>query len=349
MRHLTIDSHRIGDGEQPFVIAEVSGNHGGSLDRALDIVRAAAESGAHAVKLQTYRPETMTIESDAPGFRLSDGHELWGGRTLWDLYTQAHTPSEWHAPIFELARSLGLVAFSSPFDATAVDLLESLDVPAYKIASSEIIDLPLIERVAKTGKPLILSTGMASVAEIAAAVDTARAAGCTELALLSCTANYPADPADSNLRGLRLLADTFDVVVGLSDHTLGVGAALASVALGGSIVEKHLTLSRDDGGVDSAFSLLPGELALLVRESAVAARALGDERIGAVASEREGLRFRRSLYVVADVRAGDRVTPETVRAIRPAGGLAPELFGVVEGRTFTRDVPRGTALDWALV
>lgn len=346
---LSIGQHRIGEGHRPFVIAEVSGNHNGSLDRALDIVRAAAESGAQAIKLQTYRPDTMTIESDAPPFRVSSGHELWGGRTLWDLYRDAHTPWEWHQPIFELANSLGLVAFSSPFDATAVDLLESLDVPAYKIASSEIVDLPLIELAASKGRPMVISTGMASVAEIAAAVNTARATGNDQLVLLSCTANYPANPADSNLRGLSLLRDTFGVTVGLSDHTPGLGAALASVALGAHVIEKHVTLSRDDGGVDAAFSLEPSELAQLVRESAVAAQSLGVCCIGPVEAEREGLRFRRSLYVVADVRAGDRVTPDNVRAIRPSGGLAPEWFEVVDGRIFNRDVARGTALQWEFV
>lgn len=349
MKTITIGPHRIGEGHRPFVIAEVSGNHNGSLDRALEIVRAAAESGAQAIKLQTYRPDTMTIESDEPAFRISTSHELWGDRTLWDLYRDAHTPWEWHAPIFEVANSLGLVAFSSPFDASAVELLESLEVPAYKIASSEIVDLPLISLAASKGKPMIISTGMASIAEIAAAVDAARAAGNDQLILLSCTANYPADPSDSNLLGLALLRDTFGVTVGLSDHTAGLGAALASVALGAHVIEKHVTMSRDEGGLDSAFSLEPAELAQLVRESAIAAQSLGECRIGPVDSEREGLRFRRSLYVVTDVRAGDRVTQDNVRAIRPAGGLAPHEFTLVEGRSFTHDVRRGTALAWSHV
>lgn len=339
----------VGRDVEPFIIAEMSGNHDGSLDKALEIVQAAATAGAHAVKLQTYTAETMTMDIDAPAFRLSDDHPLWAGRTLHDLYEQAHTPWEWHRPIFELARELGLLAFSSPFDPSAVELLESLDVPAYKIASSEIVDLPLVRLAAGTGKPIIISTGMASVGEIHAAVEAARSVGNDQVVVLSCTASYPADPAASNLRGIPVMADAFDAPIGLSDHTMGIGAAVASIAFGAVLVEKHVTLSREQGGVDSEFSLEPPELAALVAETRVAWQSLGEARIGATASEREGLRFRRSLFVVEDVVAGEKVTDGNVRSIRPADGLAPDTFGLLEGRTFTRDVARGTPMSWDLV
>lgn len=346
---ISIGRHRIGPDHEPYIIAEMSGNHDGSLDRALEIVRMVAASGAHALKLQTYTPETITIDSDAPDFRLSEGHELWGGRTLWDLYTEAHTPFAWHEPIFALARELGLTVFSSPFDATAIDLLESLDTPAYKIASSEIVDLPLIELAAAKGKPIIISTGMASVAEIAAAVETARGTGNGQIVVLACTANYPADPSESNLRGIPVMHDAFGTLIGYSDHTIGIGASIAAVAQGAVLVEKHVTLSRADGGVDSAFSSEPDELAALVSQTRIGWQCLGVPRIGAREQEKEGLRFRRSLYVVADVQAGDVVGPDNVRSIRPANGLAPVEFSRVAGRTFTRDVKRGTALSWDLV
>ncbi|GAA1761435.1 pseudaminic acid synthase [Luedemannella helvata] len=346
---MKLGGYPVGPGERPFVIAEMSGNHNGSLDRALAIVDAIAASGAQAIKLQTYRPDTITIDADGPRFRISDGHDLWGGERLWQLYERAHTPWEWHGPIFERARSHGLVPFSSPFDPTAIDLLESLDAPIYKIASSELVDLPLIRLAAGTGKPLIISTGMGTVAEIAAAVCAAREAGCVDLVVLACTASYPAPAADSNLRRIPVLADLFDVVVGLSDHTPGLGAALASVALGARVIEKHVTLDRADGGVDSSFSLNPTELGALVVESERAWAALGGVRIGPTEAEREGLRFRRSLFVVRDVRAGEAVSPDNVRSIRPAGGLAPDTFATVEGRIFRTDVPRGTPLTWELI
>ncbi|MDE9367440.1 pseudaminic acid synthase, partial [Luteipulveratus sp. YIM 133132] len=303
---------------EPYVIAEMSGNHDGSLDKALEIVRMAAAAGAHAVKLQTYKPETITIESDAPDFRLSQGHELWGGRTLWDLYTEAHTPWEWHEPIFAEAKKVGITVFSSPFDPTAIELLEGLGAPAYKIASSEIVDLPLIRAAASKGKPVIISTGMASISEIDAAVAAARSTGNEQVVVLACTANYPADPSESNLRGIPVMADAFSTLVGYSDHTIGIGAAVAAVALGAVLVEKHVTLARAGGGVDSAFSSEPEELAALVSQTTVAWQCLGQPRIGARAQEKEGLRFRRSLYVVADVKAGEPVTADNVRSIRPA-------------------------------
>ncbi|MBC9958102.1 pseudaminic acid synthase [Yimella sp. cx-51] len=344
-----IGQHEIGPGHEPYIIAEMSGNHDGSLEKALDIVRMAAASGAHAIKLQTYKPETITIQSDAPDFRLSDSHELWGGRTLWDLYEEAHTPWEWHEPIFALAKELGITAFSSPFDPTAIDLLESLDVPAYKIASSEIVDLPLIRLAASKGKPTIISTGMASVKEITAAVEAARSTGNEQIVVLACTANYPADPSESNLRGIPVMRDAFGTLIGYSDHTMGIGAAITAVALGAVLVEKHVTLSRAEGGVDASFSSEPDELRMLVEQTKIGWQCLGQPRIGARQQEKEGLRFRRSLYVVEDVKAGDAVTAQNVRSIRPAGGLPADDFALVEGRTFRADAPKGTALSWELI
>jgi pseudaminic acid synthase len=349
MREVTIGKHTIGPGHRPFVIAEMSGNHNGSLDRALAIVDAVAASGAQALKLQTYRADTITIDVDLPAFRISTDHTLWGGENLYRLYEKAHTPWEWHAPIFERAHAAGLTVFSSPFDPTAVELLESLDAPAYKIASAEIVDLPLVELCARTGKPLVISTGMANMAEIHAAVSTARAAGNDQLIVLGCTASYPAPPADSNLRGIPVLASAFDVVPGLSDHTMGIGVPVAAVALGACAIEKHVTLSRSDGGVDSDFSLEPAELAALVTETERAWQALGEPRIGPRESEREVRRLRRSLYVVEDVAAGEEVTRANVRSIRPSGGLAPVELDRVLGRRFRVDAPKGTPLTWDLV
>ena len=349
MREVRIGKHTVGANHRPFVIAEMSGNHNGDLDRALAIVDEVARSGAQALKLQTYRADTITIDVDAPAFRISADHSLWGGENLYSLYEKAHTPWEWHAPIFERAASLGLTVFSSPFDPTAIELLESLDAPAYKIASAEVVDLPLIELAARTGKPLIISTGMANVAEIHAAVETARRAGNDQLVVLGCTASYPADPADSNLRGIPLIRDTFDVVPGLSDHTMGIGVPVAAVALGACVIEKHVTLKRADGGVDSEFSLEPAELAALVTETERAWQALGVTRIGPKDSEREVSRFRRSLWVVEDVAEGDEVTAANVRSIRPAGGLPPATMSTLLGRTFRKAASRGTPLTWDLV
>ncbi|MBB1156791.1 pseudaminic acid synthase [Amycolatopsis dendrobii] len=349
MSEVRIGKHLLGPARPPFVIAEMSGNHNGDLDRALAIVDAIADAGAHAVKLQTYRPDTITVDVDGPAFRIGDGHSLWGGENLYKLYEKAHTPWEWHEPIFARARERGLEVFSSPFDPTAVELLESLDAPAYKIASSEIVDLPLIELCARTGKPLVISTGMANVAEIDAAVRTARGVGNDQLIVLGCTASYPASPTESNLRGLPLLAGLTGTLVGLSDHTPGLGAPVAAVALGAVAIEKHVTLARSDGGVDSEFSLEPAELAALVTETHRAWEALGSPVLGPRESEKEGLRLRRSLYVVEDVRAGDPVTARNVRSIRPAGGLAPGEIVNVLGRTFRVDAAKGTALTWDLI
>lgn len=346
---IRIDKHWIGLDHPPFVIAEMSGNHNGSLDRALAIVDAIADTGAQALKLQTYTADTMTLNVAEREFAIDDPNSLWAGRTLYDLYREAHTPWEWHAPIFERARARGLVAFSTPFDATAVDFLESLDVPCYKIASFENVDLPLIRKVAATGKPLIISTGLATLAEIAEAVAAARDAGCRDLVLLKCTSAYPASPADSHLRTIPHLRAAFGCEVGLSDHTLGVGAALASIALGATVIEKHVTLRRADGGVDSAFSLEPQELKQLVEDGERARLALGGVHYGPSANEVNSLRFRRSLYVVRNMACGEAFTGENVRAIRPGLGLAPKHFEQVLGRRAARDIAAGTALAWDLI
>ncbi|HEY0216251.1 MAG TPA: pseudaminic acid synthase [Cellulomonas sp.] len=348
-RSVQVGAHTVDAHHRPFVVAEMSGNHNGDLGRALAIVDAVAESGAQALKLQTYRADTITIDADGPAFRVSAGHELWGGKNLFQLYEEAHTPWEWHAPIFERARQHGLVPFSSPFDSTAVDLLEGLEVELYKIASLEIGDLALLRRVARTGKPMVISTGAASVTDVDTAVRTIRAEGNDQVVVLACTSSYPASPTESNLRSIPVIRDAFDVVVGLSDHTKGIGAAVAGVALGACLIEKHVTLARADGGVDSDFSLEPHELAALATETEVAWQALGTVRLDPTDGEAESRRLRRSLYVVADVRAGDVVTEDNVRSIRPAGGLEPVHLDVVLGRTFRADAARGTALTWDLV
>lgn len=339
----------IGADHPPFVIAEMSGNHNGDLERALEIVRAAAEAGADAIKIQTYTADTITLDVDSPLFRLSDDHPLWPGRRLYELYEEAHTPWAWHEPIFALAAELGLVGFSAPFDPTAVDFLRGLGVPLMKSASSEITDLPLIRAIAGAGVPTIISTGTATLGEVDAAVRAARGVGNEDLVVLSCTVSYPAPPEASNLRGIPVLRQALDVEVGLSDHTAGIGASVAAVALGATVVEKHVTLSRDDGGVDSAFSLDPGELASLVRECRIAWQALGEARIGPKQVEAEGLRFRRSLFVTRDVRAGEVVSADNVRSVRPADGLPPDSFADLEGRAFRVDVAKGTPMSLDLL
>jgi len=333
----------------PLVVAEISGNHNGSLERALEIVREVAATGAQAIKIQTYTADTITLDVDSPAFRVSDGHELWGSRTLHDLYTEAHTPYEWHEPIFALARELGLVAFSTPFDETAVDFLEELGAPLYKIASLEIVDIPLIRRVAQTGKPVIMSVGTATIAEVAAAVDAARSAGGEDLTLLACTSSYPARPEDAHLRRMAAMRDLFGVKVGLSDHTLGIGVSVAAATLGARVIEKHVTLRRSDGGVDAAFSLEPQELAELVRSCRDAVAALGSASAWSTAAETESLRLRPSLYVSADVRAGDTVTADNVRSVRPSGGLPPADYDLVLGRRFRVDAALGTPLAWGML
>ncbi|MEU4193028.1 pseudaminic acid synthase [Kribbella sp. NPDC026611] len=339
----------VGPDHQPFVIAEMSGNHNGDLERALEIVRNVADSGAQALKLQTYTADTMTLDVDLPAFRLPVEHELWSEARLYDLYAEAHTPWEWHEPIFALASSLGLVAFSSAFDQTAIDFLEKLNVPAYKVASNEIGDLPLVRGMAETGKPIIISTGSATLTDIDAAVRAARSTGNEQIIVLSCTASYPAPPEQSNLRAIPVLRDALGVQVGLSDHTTGIGAAVAAVALGATVIEKHVTLKRADGGVDSAFSLEPWELESLVENTRIAQLALGQPVIGPKQAEQNVLRFRRSLFVTRDVEPGDPITGENVRSIRPAGGLPPDAYTQVEGRPFRVPAKAGTPLTWDLL
>lgn len=346
---MRIGNREVGPDHPPFVIAEMSGNHNHSLERALQIVDAAAKAGAHALKLQTYTADTMTIDVDGPEFRIDDPGSLWKGRSLYDLYREAHTPWEWHEPIFRRARELGLVAFSTPFDETSVDFLEELGAPAYKIASFENTDLPLVRKAAATGKPLVVSTGMASVAELDDTVRGAREAGCEDLVLLKCTSTYPATPENTNVATIPHMRALFGCEVGLSDHTMGIGAAAAAVALGATVLEKHFTLRRADGGVDSAFSLEPEELRALVVESERAWQALGRVTYGGTAAEERSRRFRRSLYVVKDVRKGEPLTRENVRAIRPGFGLPTKFLDQVLGRTARVDVKRGTALRWDLV
>ena len=346
---LSLAQRAIGSNQPPFIVAEMSGNHNQSLQRALEIVTAAAAAGAHAVKLQTYTADTITLDVSTSEFVISDESSLWKGTTLHDLYTRACTPWQWHAPIVEHARSLGVQCFSSPFDESAVDFLESLDVPAYKIASFENNHLPLIRRVAATGKPVIISTGMASVEELDEAVDAARSAGCRDLMLLKCTSTYPASPENTNVLTIPDMRARFGCEVGLSDHTMGIGTAVAAVALGASLVEKHFTLRRADGGVDSAFSMEPHELAQLVTETERAWRSIGTVSYGPTAAERGSLAFRRSLYVAEDMRAGEAFTARNLRVVRPAGGLHPRYYEELLGRRVSRDVRRGTAVDWSLL
>jgi len=346
---MQILDRRIGPRARPYLIAEMSGNHNRSLERALAIVDAAADAGADAIKLQTYTADTMTLAIDAPGFVVDDPSSLWAGRALHDLYDEAHTPWAWHAPIMRRAAERGLACFSTPFDESAVDFLESLDVPAYKIASFECTDLPLVRRVAATGRPLIVSTGMATLAEIDATVRAAREAGARELVLLKCTSTYPASPEHTNLRTIPALRAAFDCEVGLSDHTMGCGAAIAAVALGASVVEKHFTLARADGGVDAAFSMEPAELALLRAEADRAWQALGEVRFGRSDPERRSMVFRRSLYVVEDLKAGEVLTRRNLRAIRPGFGLPPGELDALLGARVARDVARGTPASWALL
>jgi pseudaminic acid synthase len=346
---MKIGNRSIGMAHPPFVIAEMSGNHNQSLERALAIVDAAANSGAHALKIQTYTADTMTLDVRGPGFVVEDPASPWFGRSLFDLYREAHTPWEWHAPIFERVRARGMIPLSTPFDDTAVDFLESLGSEVYKIASFEITDLPLVRKVAGKGKPVILSTGMATLAEMDGAVRTARAGGCPDVILLKCTSTYPASSEDLNLATLPHLRAMLGCEVGLSDHTLGIGAAVCSIALGATVVEKHFTLKRSDGGVDSAFSLEPDELRALVEESNRAWQAIGTVRGGHTAREAGSLQFRRSIYVTRDLAPGEALSRENVRIIRPGFGLPPAFLDVVLGMKVNRAVQTGTALSWDLL
>lgn len=346
---MKIHNREIGLKSPPFIVAEMSGNHNHSLERALAIVEAAATAGAHALKLQTYTADTMTLDIDKREFFVEEPDSLWKGASLYSLYQQAYTPWEWHKPIFDRARELGIIAFSTPFDDTAVDLLESLNVPCYKIASFENTDLPLIRRVAATGKPLIISTGMATVAELDETVRAARGAGCEDLVLLKCTSTYPSTPENTNALTIPHLRELFGCEVGLSDHTMGVGVSVASAALGATVIEKHFTLSRAEGGVDSAFSMEPAELAQLVVETERAWQSLGHVSYGPTEAEKKSLHYRRSLYVVKDLKAGDILTHESVRAIRPGLGLPTKHLETVLGRTVKEDVKKGTALEWQML
>lgn len=339
----------IGCGSTPYVIAEMSGNHNQSLERALAIVDAAAASGAHAIKLQTYTADTMTLVKRGGDFEITDKNSLWAGHNLHDLYKLAYTPWEWHKPIMDRAKAIGIACFSSPFDDTAVDFLENLDAPAYKIASFENNHLPLIRKAAATEKPLIISTGMASISELGEAVQAARDAGCKELMLLKCTSTYPATPENSNVRTIPHMRQLFDCEVGLSDHTLGIGVGVAAVALGATAIEKHFTLSRADGGVDSAFSLEPDELRALVDETERAWRGLGSIVYGTTEKERASLVFRRSIYIARDMKKGEAFTEENLRIVRPGHGLPPRHFDALIGRRIARDALMGEPMTWDLI
>lgn len=346
MKPIFIQNRTISRHVEPFIIAEMSGNHNQSLDRAFMIVDAAASSGAHALKLQTYTADTLTLNIDEGRFHISDPSSPWSGTSLYALYKQAYTPWEWHEPIINRCKKHNMICFSTPFDESAVDFLERLEIPAYKIASFENNHLPLIERVAATGKPLIISTGMATIAELDEAVRTARSAGCKDIILLKCTSSYPSSPADSNLMTIPHMRDLFDVQVGISDHTLGIGVSVVAVGLGACVIEKHFTLSREDGGVDSVFSIEPAEMRLLVEESRRAWQALGS--ITYTRSEKEAASsvFRRSIYVVEDIRKGDVISPANIRIIRPDGGLSPKYYRDVLGMKARADLKRGTPLQW---
>ena len=344
---IEIAGRPVGPEHEPYVVCEVSANHNGSLDRALEMLDAAAATGADAIKIQTYTADTMTIDHDGPDFQIVEGP--WSGRSLYDLYKEAQTPFEWHKPLFERARRLGVTLFSTPFDESAADLLAELDAPAYKIASFEVVDLPLIAHVARKGKPMIISTGMANLGEINDAVRTARDNGCDQLVLLHCVSSYPAPDEQSNVRTVAHLTEAFGVVSGLSDHTFGSAVAVASIALGGSMIEKHFTLRRADGGPDAAFSLEPAEFTALVTDCKRAWRALGRVSYDLQGCEGGSVMFRRSLYVVRDLAAGEELTPDNVRSIRPGHGLAPKHLPEVLGRRAARDLKRGEPLDWSAV
>jgi pseudaminic acid synthase len=346
---INIGGISIGVDEPPFLIAEMSGNHNQSLERALQIVEEAAKTGVHAFKIQTYMPDTMTLNLEYPEFQINNEQSMWVGKSLYQLYAEAFTPWEWHRPIFDKAKSLGMIAFSTPFDKSAVDFLESLEVPCYKIASFENTDLPLIRYIAKTGKPIIISTGMASAAELEDSINAAREAGCKDLILLKCTSTYPATPLDTNLLTIPHLKNLFNCEVGLSDHTMGIGVAVASVALGATVIEKHFTLNRLDGGVDSAFSMEPNEMTRLVGEAKNAWQAMGKVQYGPSDSEKASLIFRRSLYIVLDMVAGDVLDESNLRPIRPGFGLPPKYLEVLLGKRVGRNIKKGTPFTWDLL
>jgi N-acetylneuraminate synthase len=346
---INIGPRLIGAEHTPFVIAEMSGNHNQSLERALEIVEAAAKTGAHALKIQTYTADTMTLDVKDGDFFISDEKSLWKGQCLYDLYKLAYTPWEWHEPIMMRAKELGLICFSTPFDNTSVDFLESLDVPAYKIASFENADLPLIKKVAATGKPMIISTGMATLAELDETVRTIREKGNEQFVLLKCTSTYPATPENSNLLTIPHMRELLQCEVGLSDHTMGVGVSVAAVAQGASVIEKHFTLNRADGGVDSTFSLEPEEMRHLVIETERAWQSLGHIQYGPTEEEKPSMKFRRSLYIAEDMKAGDILTPKNLRSVRPGMGLQPKYYEKLLGKRVTRDLKKGEAVNWSMI
>lgn len=346
---IKVEGRSIGQNNRPFIIAEMSGNHNQSLERALEIVDAVAETGADALKIQTYTADTMTLNIENPDFRIEDEGNLWKGETLYQLYQKAYTPWEWHEPIFNRARERGLIPFSTPFDETAVDFLEELNVPMYKIASFENNDIPLIKKVASTGKPMIISTGMATISELDETVRTAREYGCKEIILLKCTSTYPASPENSNLLTIPHMRELFGCQVGLSDHTLGTGVAVASVALGATVIEKHFTLSRADGGVDSSFSMEPEEMRTLVIESERAWQSIGRISYGPTEAEEASLKFRRSIYVTKDLKAGEVLSKDNIRVIRPGYGESPKYFDNFIGKKLKVDVQAGTPITFDLV
>ncbi|MDR1057391.1 MAG: pseudaminic acid synthase [Coxiellaceae bacterium] len=348
-RKVLLGGREIGLSISPFIIAEMSGNHNQSLERALAITEAAAKAGAHALKLQTYTADTMTINVQSGEFFINDEESLWKGQSLHDLYKLAYTPWEWHAPIMQRAKELGMLCFSTPFDESAVDFLESLNVPAYKIASFENVHLPLIRKVAATGKPLIISIGMTTLAEIDDAVKAAREAGCRDLVLLKCTSTYPASPENSNVLTIPHLRAMFDCEVGLSDHTMGIGASIAAVAHGASVIEKHFTLRRADGGVDSSFSLEPQEFSMLVVETKRAWQSLGQVNYTIADKEKKSQIFRRSIYIVEDIKVGEILTPRNLRCIRPGMGLSPKYYDVILGHHVNQNVRKGTPMKWELI
>ncbi|WP_027963783.1 pseudaminic acid synthase [Halalkalibacillus halophilus] len=349
MNEMKIGERKIGSGNPPFIIAEMSGNHNHSLTRALEIVDAAAKAGADAIKIQTFTAETMTLDDAREEFIIQDDNSPWNGQSLFELYKKAHTPWEWHQPIFDRCKELGMIGFSTPFDETAVDFLESIQTPCYKIASFECTDLPLIRKVAQTKKPMIISTGLCTAGEIEETVNAARESGCENLILLKCTSTYPATPENTNIRTIPHMRELFQCEVGLSDHTMGSGVAVASVALGATVIEKHLTLWRSDGGVDASFSLEPDELLNLTTEVQRAWQALGGVTYGATKEEEASMKYRRSLYVTKDMKEGERFTKENLKAIRPGHGIPPKYYNVLLGKKVNRDVRRGIAVTWDIV
>jgi pseudaminic acid synthase len=346
IKEITVGSRIIGAGRKPFIIAEMSGNHNQSLEKALQIIDAAAETGVDAIKIQTYTADTMTIDHDEGLFKISDKNSLWDGYNLYELYKIAHTPWEWHKALFDRAKERGVMLFSTPFDRTAVDFLEDLGNPIYKIASFENTHQPLLKRIAQTGKPVIMSTGMASMGDIEESLKVLRENGCKDIILLQCTSSYPASPKNSNIKSIPVMKEVFDCQIGLSDHTLGIGVPIASIALGATVVEKHFVLDRAEGGVDAAFSLEPNEFSLLVEECTRAHEALGKVSFGVSNSEKSSVRFRRSIYVIKDLKKGEIFSENNIRIIRPGDGLAPKYLKNVLGKKVNKNLKRGTPLSW---